>query len=201
MSGFVESRCGLEIGAPPLNSSKWLPPTSRDTKIACLPFPTSSDQVAHGTVGVPAVSVPAATRTSSASWAGSAFSEQASSAATEAAHAPKPLGPEVSTGLTCTGGPAVPRPTARPWKPPSALGSATVLAANTCSLLRSPSWLWSFSYQGTHATVSFGPVNAMSGSTPLRLASTFSDGSPVDEEPPFGSRRSDPTCCQQNRLT
>ena len=41
----------------------------------------------------------------------------------------------------------------------------------------------------------------MSGSTPLRLGSTFSVGSPVGDEPPSFGRRSRPTCCQQKLLT
>ena len=49
--------------------------------------------------------------------------------------------------------------------------------------------------------MSFAPVNAMSGSTPLRLGSMLSVGSPVAEEPPFFSSRSRPTCCQQNAAT
>src|SRR5262249_42132699 len=125
--------------------------------------------------------------------------EQAASAATEAEHAPKPLVPVVSS--TCGGRAAVPLPTACQWNAPSAFWSATILAANTCSLLARPSWLSSFSYQTTHATVSLRPVNAMSGSMPLRLGSMFSVGSPLSDEPPFGSRRSSPTCCQQNALT
>src|SRR5919202_5254394 len=147
--------------------------------------------------GVPGVGAPAATRGSSASFDATLFSEQASSAAVEAAHAPNPL-PLVSSTLVC---PAVPLPTACQWKPPSAAGSLTILAAKTCSLLRRPIPLASFSYQTVHATVSLGPVNAMSGSTPLRLGSTLSVGSPVADEPPSLARRSSPTCCQQNRLT
>ena len=49
--------------------------------------------------------------------------------------------------------------------------------------------------------MSFAPVNAMSGSTPLRLGSMLSVGSPVADEPPFFSSRSRPTCCQQNAAT
>ena len=41
------------------------------------------------------------------------------------------------------------------------------------------------SYQTTQATLSLAPVNAMSGSTPSRLGSTLSVGSPVADEPPF----------------
>ena len=78
---------------------------------------------------------------------------------------------------------------------------ATIRAANTCSSPRSPSALEPVSYQTTQATVSLGPVKAMSGSIPLRLGSTFRVGSPVADEPPFSARRSSPTCCQQNRLT
>jgi hypothetical protein len=41
----------------------------------------------------------------------------------------------------------------------------------------------------------------MSGSIPLRLGSTFSAGSPTEEDPPLAARRSAPTCCQQKKLT
>src|SRR5262249_10633550 len=50
----------------------------------------------------------------------------------------------------------------------------------------------SFSYQTTHGTESFAPVNAMSGSTPLRVLSTFRLGSS-----PVGPTRGKPVCCQQ----
>ena len=49
--------------------------------------------------------------------------------------------------------------------------------------------------------MSFAPVNAMSGSTPLRLGSMLSVGSPVADEPPSFASRSRPTCCQQNAAT
>src|SRR4051794_11183092 len=192
MSGVPASSVGPETGLPPLNSSKWSPPTRRDTKIAWWP-PTSSENATHGTVTPPGVRVPAATRGSSASLPASLFSEQASSAACDAAHAPKPL-PDVSSMLAL---PAVPLPTACQWKPPSAVASLTILAAKTCSLLRRPMLLLSFSYHSVHATVSLGPVKAMSGSTPLRLGSMLSVGSPVGDEPPSLARRSSPTCCQQ----
>src|SRR5689334_21072320 len=97
--------------------------------------------------------------------------------------------------------PAVPLPTARQLKPPSALGLATMRAANTCSLSRRPSADESFSYQTVQATTSLAPVNAMSGSTPLRVGSTLSVGSPVAEAPPCSASRSMPVCCQQNTPT
>ena len=196
MSGVPASSFGPEIGLPALNSSKWSPPTRRDTKIAWWP-PTSSENVTHGTVGLPGVRVPVATRGSSASLPASLFSEQASSASVDAAHEPKPL-PDVSSTLTW---PLVPLPTACQWNPPSAFASLTILAAKTCSLLRRPMLLASFSYQTVQPTVSLGPVNVMSGSTPLRLGSMFSVGSPVGDEPPSLARRSRPTCCQQKLLT
>src|SRR3954471_300564 len=58
------------------------------------------------------------------------------------------------------------------------------------------------SYQTTHGTVSFLPVKAKSGSTPSRVGSTFSVGSPAAEgvrAPAF--RRFMPVCCQQHALT
>src|SRR4051794_23440074 len=199
MSGLAASLAGVETGLPPLTSSKWSPPARRATKIPWIPFPVSSEKVTHGTVGVFGVSVPAATRGSSASRAASAFSEQALSAALLAAHAPKPLAPERSSTLTC---PAVPDPTATQWKPPSAAPSATALAAKTCSLSARPRPLLSFSYQTTQGTASPGPVNAKSGSTPLRLGSMLSVGSPAGSGAELVlARRSRPTCCQQNVLT
>src|SRR6185312_553406 len=134
MSGLSASRLAGETGAPPLNSSKWSPPTRRETKTECLPDPLSSDHTTHGTVGLPGTSVPDATRGSSALLAVPAFSEHAFSALVDAAQAPKPL-PEVSKTFVW---PAVPLPTACQWKAPSALASATILAANTCSLSLRP---------------------------------------------------------------
>src|SRR4029077_5436571 len=50
--------------------------------------------------------------------------------------------------------------------------------------------------------VSLGPVNAMSGSTPERVGSMLSVGSPdSDGTGPVGFSRSSPTCCQQNPFT
>src|SRR3989454_5590274 len=200
MSGRVASFTVFETGWPELKSSKWSPPTSRETKTACLPSPISSCQTTHGTVVPPGFSVPAATRGFSASRRAIALSVHASSASWLSAQLPKPCAPEVSRMLVC---PAVPFPTAIQWKPPSAVPSATIFAAKTMSLLRSPSiWLGSSSYQTTHATVSFGPVNAMSGSTPERVGSMLSVGSPLsDGSGPLGFRRSSPTCCQQNPFT
>ena len=57
------------------------------------------------------------------------------------------------------------------------------------------------SYHTTQATLSLGPVKAMSGSIPLRLGSMLSAGSPTEEDPPQAARRSAPTCCQQKKLT
>src|SRR5258706_10014588 len=200
MSGRVPSFAVFETGWPELKSSKWLPPTSRETKTACLPLPTSSCQTTHGTVAPPGGSVPAATRGFSASRLATALSEHASSAPWLSAQLPKPCAPEVSRTLVW---PAVPFPTASQWNPPSAVASATILAAKTMSLLRSPSiWVGSSSYHTTHATVSFGPVNAMSGSTPARVGSMLSVGSPLaDGTGPVGFSRSRPTCCQQKPLT
>ena len=89
----------------------------------------SSAHVTHGTVALPGVASPAATRGSSASRSALAFSEHLSSALVEAAHGPKPGGEfDVSSTLVS---PTVPLPTDCQWKPPSAFGSATILAANT----------------------------------------------------------------------
>src|SRR5436309_3674981 len=67
------------------------------------------------------------------------------------------------------------------------------------SLLRSPLIpVGSSSYQTTQATVSSLPVKAMSGSTPERVGSTLSVGSPLSSDVgELGSSRSRPTCCQQ----
>src|SRR5437867_8338817 len=200
MSGRVASFTVFETGWPELKSSKWSPPTSRETKTACLPSPSSSCQTTHGTVAPPSLSVPAATRGFSALRWACALIVHASSAVWLSAQLPKPCAPDVSRTLVW---PVVPFPTASQWKPPSAKGSATILAAKTMSLLRSPSMpVGSSSYQTTHATVSFGPVNAMSGSTPERVGSMLSVGSPVsDGRGPLGFSRSIPTCCQQNPFT
>src|SRR5438552_4630745 len=202
MSGRVASFIMFDTGCPALKSSKWSPPTSRETKTACLPSPRprSSCHTTHGTVVPPGLSVPAATRGFSASRRAIALSAHASSASWPSAQLPKPCAPEVSRTLVW---PAVPFPTATQRKPPSAVASATIFAAKTISLLRSPSiWVGSSSYQTTHATVSFGPVNAMSGSTPERVGSMLSVGSPLsDGRGPLGFSRSIPTCCQQNPFT
>ena len=82
--------------------------------------------------------------------------------------------------------PAVPLPTACQWKPPSARRVRDDLAPRRPARCRAGRGaLGSVSYQTVQATVSVGPVNAMSGSMPLRLGSTFSVGSPVADEPPF----------------
>src|SRR5437867_2910870 len=200
MSGRVASFTVFETGWPELKSSKWSPPTSRETKTACLPSPISFCQTTHGTVVPPGFSEPAATRGFSASRRAIALSVHASSTSWLSAQLPKPCAPKVSRTLVC---PAVPFPTATQRKPPSAVASATIFAAKTMSLLRRPSiWVGSSSYQTTHATVSFGPVNAMSGSTPERVGSMLSVGSPEsDGIGPLGFSRSSPTCCQQNPFT
>src|SRR5262245_65503521 len=170
--------------------------------MACVPSPRarSSCQTTHGTVVPPGVSVPAAPSGLAASRRTIALSLDASSASWLSAQLPNPCAPEVSSTLVC---PAVPFPTVIQWKPPSAVPSATILAAKTMSLLRSPSiCVGCSSYQTTHATVSFGPVNGMSGSTPARVGSTLSVGSPEsDGSGPLGFSRSSPTCCQQNPFT
>ena len=99
MSGRVASFAVFETGWPALKSSKWLPPTSRETKTACLPSPMSSCQTTHGTVAPPGVSVPAATRGFSASRRAIALSVHASSASWLSAQLPKPCAPEVSRTL------------------------------------------------------------------------------------------------------
>src|SRR4051812_23622297 len=193
MSGLAASRLGSETGLPPLASSKWSP-TRRDTKIPCLPVPVSSDHATHGEVGLAGLSVPEATRGSSASLPGLAFSEQAPSAAMLWSQ----LLPVASRTLVWL---AVPLPTACQWKPPApAVASGTALAAKTCSLPARPAPESPFSYQTVHGTWSSEPVNAMSGSMPSRVRSMFSDGSSL----PAGSRESRrlmPVCCQQNFAT
>src|SRR4051794_3859584 len=199
MSGRVASLSVFESGAPPLNRTKWSPPTRCARKICCAPLPSFSCHTTHGTVAAPGVRVPAATRGFSASWVATLLSEQASSAACEAAQGPKLCGGEVvSSGFVW---PAVPAPTACQWKPPSAGASETPFAAKICSFSdgRAPvSVLSPFSYHTTHGTASLGPVNASSGSTPARVGSTFRDGSPEEEDvSAVFESRSAPTCCQQ----
>src|SRR5262249_47495197 len=94
-------------------------------------------------------------------------------------------------------------PTACQWKPPApAVVSATALAAKTMSLPASPSPLASSSYQTVHGTVSFGPVNAMSGATLFRVGSMFNVWLPVEDD---GSEvalsRLRPTTWKQKLLT
>src|SRR5229473_790047 len=70
------------------------------------------------------------------------------------------------------------------------------------SFVRSPRSPGSSSYHTTQTTVSFGPVKAMSGSTPERVGSMLSVGSPVASDVgELGSNRSSPTCCQQKPFT
>src|SRR5262249_53677454 len=197
MSGRLELRCGLEMGWPPFRSTKWSPPASRATKTPCPRLVLPPPHTPHGTVGCRGVIVPAATRGFSASLPGMTFSEHASSAACDSAQGPEPLVPELSRTLAW---PAVPRPTATHWNPPSAAAFATAFAANTISLLRSPGTaLGSSSYQTVHTTVSSFPVKAMSGSTPARVGSMLSDGSFEFSGATWPeSRRSCPTCWKQN---
>src|SRR4029077_14728801 len=75
-------------------------------------------------------------------------------------------------------------PTATQWNSPLAsTPSLTPLAANTSSFSCSfsapgpSSVVGPLSYQTTHGTPSLAPVNAMSGSTPLRVGSTLRLGS------------------------
>src|SRR5689334_20265099 len=178
MSGRVDGFEVIEIGWPLLASSKWSPSTNREAKIWSVP-PTLSVHATQGTVGFAESIVPAATRGSCAPLATFLFNEQPASAVPLAGEAPAVHGPPVDE-LSSTWGPspAVPPPTTCQWNPPSAVPSATPLAANTRSLLCSPvTPLTPVSYQTTHGTVSFGPVKAMSGSMPSRVRSTFSDGS------------------------
>ena len=106
MSGTLASVLPAESGLPPLTSSKWVPPTSRAAKILAT-LPTASLQTTHGTVGCPAVIVPAATLGSSASAFGLLFRVQLFSVATEARHGPAPE-TETSSGSAAV----VVRPTA-----------------------------------------------------------------------------------------
>src|SRR5690349_11729854 len=112
MSGFVAAP-PLESGLPPLTATKWVPPTSRAAKIRFTP-PTVSDQEIHGTVGCPAVMVPAAIVGSSALADGERLTVQRSSVVREVRHGPAPL-----TEVSSTCGPGVRRPKASHWNPPS----------------------------------------------------------------------------------
>src|ERR1700722_20261659 len=113
MSGRVAPLAAVEIGAPPLASTNFAAapaPTSREKNTCCAPGAPSS-QIAHGTVGLAGFIVPAATRGSSASAAGLAFSEHAFSFPTLCPQKPPPL--ELSST------PCAPLPTAVQLKPPS----------------------------------------------------------------------------------
>src|SRR5262245_9077371 len=148
----------------------------------------------------PGVSVPVATRGSSAFAVATLFKVQPRSAATDSAQAPKPLAPLVSRICVF---PAVPSPTACQWNPPApGVGSDTPLAANTMSLPARPIPLGSSSYQTVHGTLSLGPVNAMSGATLLRVGSMLRLGSPVaDDVGEVGLSRFRPVCWKQKPLT
>ena len=50
MSGLIAFAPFADTGFPPFTIWKWVPPTSRATKIAALPC-TCSDQTTQGTVG------------------------------------------------------------------------------------------------------------------------------------------------------
>src|SRR4051794_36484820 len=193
MSGSSASELRLETGLPPLASSKCVPPTRRETKIAFLPDSVSSAQATHGAVVPPGVSVPEATRGSSAPLSGSALREASPSAVALSAAPPNLWLPELSSVSDAR------LPTTTQWNlPPPSL---TALAANTMSLSCRPLILLSsISYQTTHGTVSLGPVNAMSGSTPLRVGSTLRVGSGPGSSA-LAFRRALPTCCQQKALT
>src|SRR5581483_438595 len=90
MSGRVASMPLTTVGSgcPPLATTKCAAapaPTRRETKMR-LCAPDDACHTTHGTVGLPAVIVPAATRGSSASAAGSAFRVHVCSAASFAEH-------------------------------------------------------------------------------------------------------------------
>src|ERR1700744_2785147 len=89
MSGRVELLAPLEIGAPSFASSKCVPPTRRDTKTCLTPLWGPSSHTTHGTVALPRVMVPAATRGYSASALVSLFRDQPASAVSDAAQPPK----------------------------------------------------------------------------------------------------------------
>src|SRR5450755_1574740 len=200
----MSARSPVPTGWPPLaitNRAAAPAPTSRATNtsllfgVAALP----SSHTIHGTVGLPAVIVPAATRGSSASFVGSWLTEHCCSAVVELAQLPNCLPPTGVVPLeSSTPNPLI--PTAVHWNWPSAAALLVAFAANTISLLFRPTPLAFCSYHTTHGTVSLAPVNAMSGSTPSREGSTFIDGSlVVAGTPPVpGSSRSMPTCWKQN---
>ena len=73
MSGCVESLTVFEIGWPLLNSSKWSPPPGARRRSRACRRRSSSSHATHGAVVPPGVSVPAATRGSSALRSGARF--------------------------------------------------------------------------------------------------------------------------------
>ena len=147
------------------------------------------------------VSVPAATRGSSASRPGSAFSEQASSARLRGrARAELVAGGGVERVDLARGAVADRLPVEAAVDARAV--SATIFAANTCSLPRRPRALGPVSYQTVHATMSDLPVNAMSGSMPLRRGVDVQRGIAGRRRAAVAcARRSAPTCCQQNEAT
>src|SRR5437763_731697 len=99
MSGRLASPVPVEIGAPPLASSKCAlapEPTRCETNTCSTPF-TSSSHVTHGEVGLAGFIVPAATRGFSALPVGVMFSEHCPSFAADSAHLPSLFTPLVSS--------------------------------------------------------------------------------------------------------
>src|SRR6185437_3248401 len=96
MSGLVALVFPVETGLPPFTIWKWVPFTSRATKIWKVLW-TCSDQTTQGTVATPAVIVPAATAGSSASAVALLLSVQRFSLAFDARQGPAPVA-EVSSG-------------------------------------------------------------------------------------------------------
>ncbi len=170
MSGRVDSTPAVEIGLPPLTIWKCGVgvATNRDTNTWCTP-PTVSSQVTQGAVGLAGFIVPAATRGSSASLAGSLFSEQACSALREPAQV-----------LAAFEDPVAGVADHVPVKAADDAGAGVGLGLRREHHARCRPGRpcpGPVSYHTTHGTLSLAPVNAMSGSIPSRLTSTFRLGS------------------------
>ena len=178
MSGRVESLTTFEIGWPPLTSSKWSPHEARDEDRvgARRRCPRSTRPTARSCRRASACRPRRAGPRRPGRGPRSASS--LSSAACDSAHEPKPCGAARVEHVRLPGG-AVADGDCQ-WKPPSRRGVGDGLGREHLLVARAGrSPLASCSYQTTHGTVSFGPVKAMSGSTPSRVGSMFSVGSPV----------------------
>ena len=165
-----------ETGWPPLTSSKWSPPTRRETKIAWLPLPVSSDQATHGDGRRRPGSACRPRRAGPRRLAGGGVQactrprrRLSLGAGAEAVRAGRVERVRLAGGAAADRDPVE---AAVGGGVGDGLGREHLLVAAQADACSAPC-----SYQTTHGTVSLGPVNAMSGSMPSRVGSMFSVGS------------------------